>query len=143
MKKLWTFGDSFTAGHGCKYELNGTFSTQNIDNYYFRTYKDYIDESKKIWPELVTEHLNLELINVSRNGMSTESIADASLKNLINIEVGDVVILQTSTVGRYDFPFLKEKTLMGYDLKKYKRDDDIFGNVDSPYFYKTIFLTNI
>jgi hypothetical protein len=143
MDKLWCFGDSFTAGHGCKYESSGTFSTQNMDNYYFRTYKDYIDETKKIWPEIVSEYFNLELINVSKNGMSNESIVDASLNNLINIKVGDIVILQTSTVGRYDFPFLKQKSLMGYTSKKHKTNDDIFGDVDSPYFYKTIFLSNV
>jgi hypothetical protein len=143
MKKLWTFGDSFTAGHGCKYELTGAFSKENINAYYTKTYKSYIDVNKKIWPEIIADDLNLELINKSKNGMSTESIADTCLKFLIEIGKDDTVILQTSTIGRYDFPFLKEKTLMGYNTNKYKRDDELFNIPNSPYFFKTIFVSTI
>ena len=143
MKKLWTFGDSFTAGHGCRYEINGFFTTENIENYYTKTYKNYIDLNKKIWPDIVSDNFNLELINKSKNGMTTESIVDTCLKFLIEINKEDIVILQTSTIGRYDFPFLKEKTLMGYDTTKYKKDSELFSILNSPYFFKTIFSTNI
>jgi len=143
MGKLWTFGDSFTAGHGCKYESSGTFSTQNMDNYYFRTYKDYIDETKKIWPEIVSEYFNLELINVSKNGLSNEWIADTILSNIKNISTNDIVILQTSTIGRYDFPFKKEKTLLGSPKNGESIKDYIIKTNESPYFFKTIFVTNI
>jgi len=143
MKKLWTFGDSFTAGHGCIYEITGTFSTESIESYYSKTYKNYIDLNKKIWPDIVSDNFNLELINKSKNGMTTESIADTCLKFLIEINKEDIVILQTSTIGRYDFPFLKEKTLMGYDTTKYIKDSELFSTLNSPYFFKTIFSTNI
>ena len=75
--------------------------------------------------------------------MTTESIADNCLKFLTKINKGDIVILQTSTIGRYDFPFLKEKTLMGYDASKYKKDTELFSISNSPYFFKTIFSTDI
>jgi hypothetical protein len=143
MKKLWTFGDSFTAGHGCRYEITGTFSTESIESYYSKTYKNYIDLNKKIWPEIVSDNFNLQLINKSKNGMTTESIGDTCLKFLTEINKDDIVILQTSTIGRYDFPFLKEKTLMGYDASKYKNDSELFSISNSPYFFKTIFSTNI
>lgn len=143
MKILWTFGDSFTAGHGCKYDATGTFSEENVNSYYIKTYKSYIDINKKIWPEIVSDNLNLQLINKSKNGMTTESIADTCLKFLTKINKGDIVILQTSTIGRYDFPFLKEKTLMGYDASKYKKDTELFSISNSPYFFKTIFSTDI
>lgn len=143
MKKLWTFGDSFTAGHGCKYETSGPFSKENVNDFYSKTYKSYIDTNKKIWPEIVSDYLNFTLVNKSKNGITTESIADACLKNLLDIKAGDIVILQTSTIGRYDFPFFKEKTLMGYSTKQNTQDTELFGIVNSPYFFKTIFLTNI
>ena len=143
MAKLWTFGDSFTAGHGCRYEITGTFSTESIESYYSKTYKNYIDLNKKIWPEIVSDNFNLQLINKSKNGMTTEFIADTCLKFLTEINKDDIVILQTSTIGRYDFPFLKEKTLMGYDASKYKNDSELFSISNSPYFFKTIFSTNI
>ncbi len=137
MRKLWTFGDSFTAGHGCKY------FNYAVNGFYNSTYKNYIDESKKIWPEIVANYFNFELINKSKNGMTTESIFDNCLKFLLDIKLDDIVILQTSTIGRYDFPFLKEKTLMGYTNKSHKKDDELFDIPNSPYFFKTIFLTNI
>lgn len=143
MKKLWTFGDSFTAGYGCRYDLTGAFSPENENTYYVKTYESYIDVNKKIWPDIVSDNFNLELINKSKNGMTTESIADTCLKFLIEINKEDIVILQTSTIGRYDFPFLKEKTLMGYDTTKYKTDGELFGILNSPYFFKTIFSTDI
>jgi hypothetical protein len=143
MNKLWTFGDSFTAGHGCKYELTGTFSKENVNAYYAKTYKSYIDINKKIWPEIVSDRFDLQLINKSKNGMTTESISDSCLKFITKINEDDVVILQTSTIGRYDFPFLKEKTLMGYDASRYIKDDELFNISISPYFFKTIFTTNV
>lgn len=143
MSKLWTFGDSFTAGHGCKYMEEGAFSTENINNFYYRTYKDYIVDTKNIWNEIVSNTLNMELMDISANGSSTETIFDTLVKHITSIKSNDVVIIQTSTTGRYDFPFLKEKSLMGYDNKKYKRDDSLFVSTDSPYFFKTIFASNV
>lgn len=142
MNKLWTFGDSFTAGHGCKYMSDGNFSTQNINNFYYKTYKDYIVD-KPIWNEIVSNYLSMELIDLSANGSSTETIFDTTLKHISDLSEDDIVIIQTSTTGRYDFPFLKEKTLMGYDSRKYMRDDNLFLSKNSPYFFKTIFATNV
>ncbi len=143
MSKLWTFGDSFTAGHGCKFMSEGTFSTENINNFYYKTYRDYISEDKFIWNEIVSKILSMELKDFSANGSSTETIFDTTLKYVSEISSDDIVIIQTSTTGRYDFPFLKEKTLMGYDNRKYKRDDGLFLSQNSPYFFKTIFATNV
>lgn len=143
MSNLWTFGDSFTAGHGCKYMPEGAFSTQNINNFYYKTYKNYISEDRFIWNQIVSNALSLTLKDVSANGSSTETIFDTVLKHISKISPNDLVIIQTSTTGRYDFPFLKEKTLMGYDSKKYRRDDGLFLSENSPYFFKTIFATNV
>ena len=133
MSKLWTFGDSFTAGHGCKY----TAHTE-----YYKTFKNYTID-KPIWNEIVSNALSMELVDISANGYSTETIIDTILKNMTSISTDDIVILQTSTIGRFDFPFLKEKTLIGYDSTKYNRDNMLFELTDSPYFFKTIFTTNI
>ena len=73
-------------------------------------YKDYIDSNKKIWPEIVSYNLGLELVNLGKNGLSNEWIADNIISNIKNISTKDIVILQTSTIGRYDFPFKKEKS---------------------------------
>jgi hypothetical protein len=149
MAKLWTFGDSFTAGHGCKfpapaggdYKLTDNFLNKNT--YYFKTYKDYIDVDKKIWPEIVSDSLDLELINLGKNGLSNEWIADTIIANIKNISKDDIVILQTSLPSRYDFPFKKEKTLLGSPKDGQSYKDYIVNTNDSPYFFKTIFASNI
>ena len=143
MNKLWCFGDSFTAGHGCKYEFDGNFSNENENTHYFKMYKDYIDVNKKIWPELLSNLLNLELVNLGKNGLTNEWIADNIITNIKNISTKDVVILQTSTVGRYDFPFKKEKSILGSPKDGENRKDYIINTNNSPYFFKTIFVTNV
>jgi hypothetical protein len=138
MGKLWTFGDSFTAGHGCKH-----FTNLNVNVYYYNKFKDYIDLDKKIWPEIVSNLLNLELVNIARNGLSNEWIADTVITNIKNISVNDIVILQTSTPSRYDFPFKKEKSLLGSPKDGESKKDYIVNTNNSPYFFKTIFVSNI
>jgi hypothetical protein len=143
MNNLWTFGDSFTAGHGCNYCLDNNFSNINKDSYYCKKFKDYIDINKKIWPELLSDSLKLELVNLSKNGLSNEWIADTIIANIKNISTNDVVILQTSTPARYDFPFKKEKTLLGSLKDGQSKKDYIVNTNNSPYFFKTIFVSNI
>lgn len=144
MSKLWCFGDSFTAGHGCKHF--GPVDTIGTDNetYYQKIYKNYIDETKKIWPEIVADHFGFELKNMGLNGLCNEAIADYILKEIPNISTNDYVVIQTSTPGRFNFPFLKEKSLFG-GFKKLGNEQCklIYGMENSPYFLKTIFATNI
>ena len=143
MDKLWCFGDSFTAGHGCKYEFDGNFSNENENSHYFKMYKDYIDLDKKIWPEILSNSLKLELVNLGKNGLSNEWIADNVLTNIKNISKTDIVILQTSTIGRYDFPFKKEKSLLGSPKESESKKDYIVKTNNSPYYFKTIFVSNV
>lgn len=141
MKNLWTFGDSFTAGHGCKNFAPINNGKTSVESPYQNKYVSYIDESKPIWPEIVAKHFGVNLKNMGINGLSNEGILDFSLKYMPDISKEDLVILQTSTSGRYDFPFLKEKTLFG----SYKKDEgaryELYDMHDSPYFLKTIFST--
>jgi hypothetical protein len=134
MSKLWTFGDSFTAGHGCKFFLHTTPKTT-----YYKTYQNYIDDNKKIWPEIVSSFFKLELNNEGRNGITNEKILDYLLKNYSKIKNGDYVIIQTSTSARYDFPFLKNKTLFGVTTN----DTEDLYEIKSPYRFKTVFLSNV
>jgi len=90
MDKLWTFGDSFTAGHGCK----------ETDEYYIKYYK----EGDKIWPEHLADELNLKLMNLGVNGSSNEKIIDSIIVNYNNISKNDIVIIQKSFPHRFDVP---------------------------------------
>lgn len=130
MNKLWTFGDSFTAGHGCKYSSEGAFS-DNPTQHYRKTYENYTVADKKIWNEIVSDSLSLELVDLSKNGSTTDTIFDTLLEHTPSITPSDIVMVQTSTVGRFDFPFLKQKSIMG------------INNFTSPYFFKPIFANNV
>jgi len=137
MNSIWTFGDSYTAGLGCKFPPYGVFSIKNDTSQYYKTFSSYIDETKKIWPEIVAESLGFELRNFGESGISTETIFDNFIKNISNIKKDDIVIIQTSMASRWDFPFLKERTLFG--TKEYKNEDCM----DSPYRFKVVFPTDI
>jgi len=143
MGKLWCFGDSFTFGLGCKFGHTSNYSKENEKSQYYKMYKDYIDINKKIWPELLSDFLKLELVNLGLNGLSNEWISDTIITNIKNMSVNDTVILQTSNIGRYDFPFLKEKSLLGSPKDGESKKDYIVDTNNSPYFFKAIFSSNV
>jgi hypothetical protein len=94
MPTLWTFGDSFTAGHG----MNG-----EIPEY------QYADKNYK-WTKLLSDELGYNLKDCSENGMTNEKILFRIIENLSNFNKTDIIIVESSTIGRYDFPFyLKSK----------------------------------
>jgi hypothetical protein len=74
MNKLWTFGDSFTWGYGCKAYNNK------------KSFKNYLDTSKLIWPEIVGSKINLEVSNYAKSGATNDYILDTILKNFLNFK---------------------------------------------------------
>jgi hypothetical protein len=71
MSRLWTFGDSFTAGNGC-------LPTENYIKY-------KISNEDLVWPEIIANVLNLELINIGMGAYSNDKIIDSIIEkyNLI------------------------------------------------------------
>jgi hypothetical protein len=135
MNKLWTFGDSFTFGHGCRPIIDET-----KNGTYYKTFLEYIDLSKPIWPEIVAETFNLELVNKGFNGISNDRIFDYVLKNITEFQPNDCVIIQISTSYRFEFPFAKERNLFG-TIKGSK--DELYEYNDSPHILKTIYSLNV
>ena len=90
MNKLWTFGDSFTAGHGCTPE--------------WEYYKKYYKEGDKIWSQHLADELGLELINLGVSGSSNDMIIDSIILNYNKISINDTVIIQKSFSHRLDVP---------------------------------------
>ena len=79
MNTLWCFGDSFTAGHGCK----------PGDEYY-----EYIDNrDSKIWPEILATELQATLSNKGIRGSSNSYILKELLNNLTKFKKKDIVII--------------------------------------------------
>ena len=134
MRKIWTFGDSFTFGHGCRPIID-----ESKEGVYYKTFLEYIDLSKPIWAEMVADRLNMSLINEGSNGISNDRILDLILKDITSFRKGDCVIIQISTSSRFELPFGKEKSLFG--VKKYDKDD-LYGYKDSPQLFKTVYSLN-
>ena len=132
MNKLWTFGDSFTWGYGCK-EVNNNESIG-----YQKTFKNYLDTSKLIWPELVGLKINLEVSNHARSGATNDYILDTILKNFVNFKQNDIVVIQISSCGRYNFTIPKKKGLLG-DVEMEIWDEIYSPNNKSPYYLHPLF----
>jgi hypothetical protein len=90
MSRLWTFGDSFTAGNGC-------LPTENYIKY--KTSNEDL-----VWPEIIANALNLELINIGMGAYSNDKIIDSIIEkyNLINSD--DLVIIGSTFYNRFDVP---------------------------------------
>lgn len=82
MGKLWCFGDSFTAGHGCR----------PGDEYYDK----YSNDRHQIWTKLVAEELGLEEKNLGIPGNSNPNIIKQVLENLSELKKVDTVILSST-----------------------------------------------
>jgi hypothetical protein len=90
MKTLWTFGDSFTYGNGC-----------DVDDLY---YIDYFKNGDKIWPQWLSELLNINLKNCGVGGYSNDMILDSIIDNWKDIKKGDVVLIGFTYPHRFDAP---------------------------------------
>lgn len=90
MSKLWTFGDSFTAGNGI------------LPN------EPYVEYEKKKrgfpWPVILSQKLGLELKNKGMGMFSNDKIIDTIIANYHHIQEGDVVIIGKTFSFRIDIP---------------------------------------
>ena len=99
MNKLWCFGDSFTAGDGCKVFITGTqLNTIEYRKFLNKKENEYI----KLFSDIVAEHFELESINLGQSGAGNEKILDALLSNIHLISKDDYVIFGVSYFQRFD-----------------------------------------
>jgi hypothetical protein len=119
MATLWTFGDSFTFGHGCRHD--------GPTNEYYYNYKT---ESDDIWPNLLGSVLNMEVKNLGECGASNDYILDCIIDNFNMIQPNDIVIIGKTFYQRFDVPKLNNNTFdtqCGEDLtfiyNKLKKDE--------------------
>ena len=99
MTKLWCFGDSFTAGDGCKVFSTGA-QPNTIEYRKFLNKKE--NESIKLFGDIVAEHFGLECINLGQSGAGNEKILDELLSNIHLISKDDYVIFGVSYFQRFD-----------------------------------------
>jgi len=93
MNTLWTFGDSFTFGHGCRKDCH--------NNSYYNEYKKNGDD---IWPNHLSKFLNFEVKNFGKNGASNDYIFDTVIKNYEYVKQNDIVVIGKTIYGRMEIP---------------------------------------
>ena len=103
MNTLWTFGDSFTEGHGCRME----------DEYY----KNYWKSEDKIWPVYLSELLDANLINCGVGGISNDMILDSMIDNWSEIKENDYVFIGVTYPHRFDVPINNKLHSIVHDFK--------------------------
>lgn len=108
MNTLWTFGDSFTFGHGCR--PDGPIPE------YCNNYKT---ESDNVWPELLGEMTNMKVKNFGKCGASNDYILDSIFENWDNFKQGDLVITGVTYHDRFDVPLKDNLISIFWDWDKY------------------------
>ena len=108
MTKLWTFGDSFTFGHGCR-----------IDGPIPKYYANYKTEGDGVWPDLLGEQMNVEVKNFGKCGASNDYILDTIFDNWDNFNEGDYVIIGYTYHDRFDVPLNDSLISIFWDWDKY------------------------
>lgn len=93
MKTLWTFGDSMTFGHGCREDCP--------NNQYYLLYKQ---EGNDIWPNILANKLNSNIINLGKSGASNDYIIDSIIDNFNDIKENDYVVIGKTFHERFDVP---------------------------------------
>lgn len=89
MKKLFTFGDSFTFNKTpfeCEYALK------------------YMKDGDSYWPNIISERLGFTLYNFGHGGLSNDRILDNVIEKIDLINDGDIVIIGKSFYNRFDIP---------------------------------------
>ena len=98
MKKLWIFGDSFSAPY--EHPSNINWSNKYIE------WKGY---SPNIFSKLLSNNLNLELHNLALGASSNSTIFETIYTNAHNINKGDIVIIGWSSQNRFRLSNIKKE----------------------------------
>ena len=99
MRTLWTFGDSFTFGHGCSDKCTS-------DTY--DEYKSYKKSEDDIWSNHLGKILNCNVKNFGKNGASNDYILNSIIQNYNSIQKNDYVVIGKTFPVRMDVPIKGE-----------------------------------
>jgi len=96
--KLFTFGDSWTTGQGCNLKVENSFTDDNQRKIY---------RNSMSWPKYLSEHLNVNVTNLSKSGSSNKEIFDTIIETIKSniIKDNDLVVIMWSSSLRDNTPF--------------------------------------
>ena len=122
MATLWTFGDSFTFGDGCR-EDNG------IRDGGIKYYNEYKQLGSDIWPNILGKTIGFDVKNIGKSGASNDYILDSIIDNFDMISSDDVVIIEKTFYQRFDVPKLNSNEFhTQYGESLYTIDIDLKEN---------------
>ena len=122
MQTIWTFGDSFTFGDGCRED-------KGVRDRDIQYYKKYCKNEYDIWPNLLSKITGYDIKNMSKSGASNDYIIDSIIDVYDLIDKNDVVIIQKTFFQRFDVPFLdKNEWHTQYGESLYTLDLDLKKN---------------
>jgi hypothetical protein len=129
MNTLWTFGDSYTFGHGCR-----------PDGPLTEYYNNYKKDGDDVWPNLLGELMNIKVKNFGKCGASNDFIIDSIIDNYDDINENDFVIVGITFHNRVDVPFgdrLETPYLDEYFLKNNPiySEDEVQTLLNFQYFF--------
>jgi len=127
MKKLWIFGDSFSASNG-----RNTLEKWRID---YAKWKGY---TTKVWPEFLNDTLKLKMFNLSISGTDNYTIFDTIIDNIDKIEKDDIVIIGWSSTLRFRFADKSESFNSIRPSTNFKK-----STLNSSYEYRNLSLDTI
>jgi hypothetical protein len=107
MKRLWTFGDSFTEGYNEKHEWS-------------KNYIKWKGYTPKVYGEVIADRLDIDLKNIGQGGSDNYTILERVCENVDKIKDDDLIIIGWSSPIRF--------RLVGEDKKTWCSIIPIFDN---------------
>ena len=122
MATLWTFGDSFTFGDGCRED-------SGIRDGGIKYYNEYRELDSDIWPNILGKTIGYSVKNIAKSGASNDYILDSIIDNFDMMCSDDVVIIEKTFYQRFDVPKLNSNEFhTQYGESLYTIDIDLKTN---------------
>jgi hypothetical protein len=97
MSTIWTFGDSFTFGDGCR-------GDRGIIDGNLEYYNKYFKNGYNTWPNILAKLTGYSVRDLSKSGASNDFIIDSIMNTFNLIEQEDIVIISKTFFERFDIP---------------------------------------
>jgi len=126
MKRLWTFGDSFTEGYNEKYEWS-------------KNYIKWKGYTPKVYGEVIADRLDVDLKNIGQGGSDNYTILERVCENVDKIKDDDLIIIGWSSPIRFRLVG-EDETVWHSLIPNFNNNIDSFGKMISQSTLDEIFV---
>ena len=125
MKRLWTFGGSFTQGYTDKHKWS-------------RDYIKWKGYTPKVYGDIIADKLNVDLKNMGEAGIDNYSILEKICEQIDNIDDNDIIIINWAPIIRFRLVDQNEKNWIS--LRPGNNNIDLFNKMVSQSTLDEIFV---